>query len=66
MSATTTSSTRSTGISASSAFFLVLLVLKLTGVITWSWWLVTAPLWGGLVGMLLVLLILGIIAVVLK
>jgi uncharacterized membrane-anchored protein len=29
--------------------FLVFLVLKLTGVIAWSWWLVTLPLWGGLV-----------------
>lgn len=28
--------------------FLVFLVLKLTGVIHWSWWWVTAPLWGGL------------------
>lgn len=27
------------------ALFLVLLVLKLTGIIGWSWWLVTAPLW---------------------
>lgn len=25
--------------------FLVFLVLKLTNVITWSWWWVTAPLW---------------------
>ena len=25
--------------------FLVFLVLKLTGVISWSWWWVTAPLW---------------------
>lgn len=25
--------------------FLVFLVLKLTGVIAWSWWWVTAPLW---------------------
>lgn len=24
-------------------------VLKLTGVIDWSWWWVTAPFWGGLV-----------------
>lgn len=28
--------------------FIVFLVLKLTGVINWSWWWVTAPLWGGL------------------
>ena len=27
------------------ALFIVLLVLKLTGYITWSWWLVTTPLW---------------------
>ena len=25
--------------------FTVFLVLKLTGVISWSWWWVTAPLW---------------------
>ena len=25
--------------------FIVFLVLKLCGTITWSWWLVTAPLW---------------------
>jgi len=33
---------------ASPAFllFLVFLVLKLTGHIAWSWWWVTAPLWG--------------------
>lgn len=34
-------------VGASPAFllFLVFLVLKLTAVIDWSWWLVTAPLW---------------------
>lgn len=26
--------------------FVVFLVLKLTEVIDWSWWWVTAPLWG--------------------
>jgi hypothetical protein len=26
---------------------IVFIVLKLTGVIDWSWWWVTAPLWGG-------------------
>lgn len=29
------------------ALFLIFLVLKLIGVITWSWWWVTAPLWIG-------------------
>lgn len=28
--------------------FLTFLVLKLTGVIGWSWWWVTCPLWAGL------------------
>ncbi len=28
--------------------FLLFLALKLTGVIDWSWWWVTAPLWGGI------------------
>ncbi len=26
--------------------FLIFLVLKLMGYISWSWWWVTAPLWG--------------------
>ena len=26
--------------------FIVFLILKLTNVIDWSWWWVTAPLWG--------------------
>lgn len=33
------------GFSFSSVLFLVFLVLKLTNVIDWSWWWVTAPLW---------------------
>lgn len=32
-------------LSFSSILFLVFLVLKLTNVIDWSWWWVTAPLW---------------------
>lgn len=33
------------GISLPSTLFIVFLVLKLTGVISWSWWWVFAPLW---------------------
>ena len=29
------------------ALALVFVTLKLTGFISWSWWWVTAPLWGG-------------------
>lgn len=40
--------------------FIVFLTLKLAEVITWSWWWVTAPLWGGFVaiGVLLVIALL--------
>lgn len=30
------------------ALFIVFLVLKLCGIIAWSWWWVTSPLWIGL------------------
>jgi len=33
------------GISLSGLTLIVFLVLKLTNVINWSWWWVTAPLW---------------------
>lgn len=39
---------KSEGPSAAFILFIVFLVLKLTGVIGWSWWWVTAPLWAGL------------------
>lgn len=26
--------------------FILLLILKLTGVITWGWWIITMPIWG--------------------
>lgn len=42
MSAT---STQRGGVSLIGALFLVFLILKLTGVIAWSWWWITAPLW---------------------
>lgn len=31
------------------ALFMLFLALKLMGYIDWSWWLVTAPLWGGII-----------------
>ncbi|QNJ59399.1 hypothetical protein PP997_gp39 [Gordonia phage BigChungus] len=47
MSATQQPAPTSSGIGFGGALFLVFLVLKLTGVIDWSWWWVTAPLWIG-------------------
>ena len=37
---------------------LIFITLKLIGYITWSWWLVTLPLWGG-VALIFSLLIIG-------
>lgn len=37
--------------------FVVFLVLKLTHVIDWSWWLVTLPLWAGLAVFLVCMLL---------
>jgi hypothetical protein len=36
----------SSGIGICTILFLIFLVLKLCNVIDWSWWWVTAPLWG--------------------
>lgn len=42
-------SNSSSGIGFFGLMFLIFMTLKLTGHITWSWWWVTAPLWGGFV-----------------
>ena len=45
--------------------FTILLILKLTNVVTWSWWIITLPLWIGFVfavGVLLVILFVCLIA----
>jgi hypothetical protein len=47
------------GIGLLGAMFLIFLTLKLCGVIDWSWWWVTAPLWA------IPALLIGIIALVL-
>jgi hypothetical protein len=52
------------GISFLSLLFLLFLGLKLTGVISWSWWYVTMPLWGGwalILGILLIAAVGGLI-----
>lgn len=36
---------KSGGIGLCGATFITFLVLKLTNVINWSWWWITAPLW---------------------
>jgi hypothetical protein len=44
----TSKSSSSGGIGFFGLLGILFIALKLTGVIDWSWWWVTAPLWGGL------------------
>ena len=56
------SSSSSSGIGVAGLLGVVFVTLKLCGVITWSWWWVTCPFWGGL-AILLALLFGGAIIV---
>ena len=39
----------------------IVIALKLTGHINWSWWLITLPFWGGLVFAIIVLIVYHIV-----
>ena len=52
-------SSSSNGIGFGTILFLVFLVLKLTKVIDWSWWWVTAPLW---IPLAIIITVLGVTA----
>lgn len=56
------SNSKSGGITLDMVLFVVFLVLKLTHVIDWSWWWVTAPLWIPLAIAIVLLIILGLIS----
>lgn len=47
--------------SLTTPLFLVFLILKLTGIINWSWWWVTSPLWLPLV---FIIFVLGLVALI--
>lgn len=53
-------STRGGGVGFLGLLSIAFIVLKLTGVISWSWWWVLAPLWGplALVAVMFVLILL--------
>ena len=58
------------GTSFTGLMFLVFLTLKLTNVINWSWWWVTAPLWiipsAIIIGISLLVVVAFIIEMILK
>ena len=52
------------GLSLTGVLFIVFLVLKLTGLINWSWWWITSPLWLPLsiaFGIILILLLVSLV-----
>jgi len=53
------SSSSSSGIGVLGLLGVAFVVLKLTGVIDWSWWWVTLPFWGGFALVLGILVIWG-------
>lgn len=54
------------GIGFFGLLFLIFLTLKLCDVIDWSWWWVTAPLWGPLAVFTVVVAIICVIAMLVK
>lgn len=56
------SSSSSSGIGFFGLLGIVFIVLKLCGIINWSWWIVTLPLWGGFIILSLWIVIVAIIA----
>ena len=52
-------SSSSSGIGVSGVLGIVFVVLKLVGVIDWSWWWVTCPFWIGFALLLVFVVLLG-------
>ena len=52
------------GVGIGFILFVVFLVLKLTNVVTWSWWLVTAPLWIPFGIVLVIVIIATVVAII--
>ena len=63
-SETMSSSSSSSGISFTGALTVLFVGLKLTNVITWSWWWVLSPIWISLSLAVVILTIAAIIAII--
>jgi len=61
----TTVSTSIIGIGFLKLLGLLFIGLKLSGNITWSWWLVTLPIWGGyVIGFVIVVVMLVVLLII--
>lgn len=56
----------SRGISFGGLLGTVFVILKLTGVIAWSWWLVTMPFWIGLPIAAIIAVLAGLVVLIKK
>lgn len=54
------SSSSSSGIGVIGLLGVAFVVLKLMGVINWSWWLVTLPFYGGIILAIVIVLIVAV------
>lgn len=59
-----TSSTSNRGIGFTGLLTVAFIVLKLTGVINWSWWWVLSPIWISILLMLIMMFIIAIIEMI--
>jgi len=62
----TNNSSSSGGIGFLGLLTILFIGLKLTHYIDWSWWWVLAPLWGGLALVVVILLVVGVFAAIVK
>jgi hypothetical protein len=56
----------SRGVGFGGLLTLLFITLKLTGYITWSWWWVLSPIWITLIVVIVILVICGVVAIILK
>lgn len=66
MSNNNNSSSTSSGIGVAGLLGVAFVVLKLTGVIDWSWWWVTAPFWIAIPVIVAILIVFAVIALMAK
>lgn len=56
------SKNKSGGLGITSVLLIIFIVLKLVGVINWSWWVVLIPLWINLSVVIICLAVIGVVA----
>lgn len=58
-------SVNNTGVGILGVLLIIFVVLKLVGVVTWSWWVVLIPLWIE-IGLIALIIIIGLIVILIR